>query len=502
MSYQYTVTERRRRTANTGGYGHSGHRSAFGYWVPLVVTVTAAAIGVAAWVWSERRDDEEEASEEEHYQGGVPPPGYASMSGALPAGPPPPGGYQGPPGAGPEGFQGPMMPGPNQPGGFQGYPPPPGFPGQGPDGYREAGGEYYASRSTAEEQQVETGFVARMSSALGFGRSTTPSQPLIRGDSVQQPYDWANKPFASGVAAAGAMVGAAISSIRGDGGDGYEDHERWSEEVEQRETDRDVKQGIKRRGTADEFFSGDVEVPRESSIARQKRKTVAVVVSAAGLGSDGDVDHASILSHLPEYVDPDTTRIFVLIYAPELKTHPLSHRRPSQSMTSSFSNISQAEAHTPAQTPGDFPSGTPDDGILAQVDPKPVEDGFSAYKALRDQALTIVDRETMILPFTSSKGHKHILRSLAPELVYIQESLCGADGELVSELSGWVRQTVVVIGDEGGHGGLVDTDDESVTHKHEIWWQKEERTGLGKRVGVVESLKIGEDWQRRINDRD
>ncbi|KAK4938307.1 hypothetical protein LTR10_021191 [Elasticomyces elasticus] len=498
MSYQYTVTERRRRATNTGGYGYSGSRSTFGYWVPLALTVTAATIGLAAWVWSERRDDEEDSYEEEQFQGGMPPPGSASMSGALPTGPPPPGGFQGPPGPGPEGFPGPsMMPGPNQPGGFQGPPPPGGFPGPGAGGYREGGTDFRTSRSTAVEEQQESGLVARMSSALGMGRSTTPSQ-----GGTNQAYDWANKPFASGVAAAGAMVGAAISSLKGDG-EGYEDHERWSEEVEQRDNDREVKQGIRRRGTADEFFSGDIDIPKSSSMARQKRKTVAVVVSAVGIGADGRSDfgdHASILSHLPEYVDLDTTRVFVLIYAPDLKSYPMTPRRPSQSMTSSFSNISQADAHTPAQTPGEFPSGG-EDGILAQVDPRPVDEPIS-YKVLHDQAVVLVDRETMILPFTSSRGHKHILRSLAPELVYIQESLCGPDGDLVSELSGWVRQTVVVIGDEGGHGGLVDTDDESVTHKPETWWQKEERTGLGKRVTVVESLKIGEDWVRRVNDRD
>jgi O-acetyl-ADP-ribose deacetylase (regulator of RNase III) len=88
------------------------------------------------------------------------------------------------------------------------------------------------------------------------------------------------------------MVGAAISTLSGGGGEGYEDHERWSEEAEQRDNDRQIKQGIKRRGTADEFFSGSVELARSASIASRKRKTVAVVVSAVG-DADGDVgDHA------------------------------------------------------------------------------------------------------------------------------------------------------------------------------------------------------------------
>ncbi|KIX07397.1 uncharacterized protein Z518_02050 [Rhinocladiella mackenziei CBS 650.93] len=495
MSYQYTVTERRRRTATSKS---SSNRSTFGFWVPLVLTVTAATIGIAAWVWSERRDDEEESSDEEHYPGGVPPPGYASMSGALPAQPmqPPPGGF--PP-------QGSMMPGPPQPGGLQGPPPPGGFQGPPPTGFPDDGGQWRSARSTAVERQEETGLVARMSSALGFGRSATPPNDQTQG--ANQSYDWANKPFSSGVAAAGAMFSTAINSLSGGDREAFEDQERWSEEAEQRDNDRDIKHGIRRRGTADEFFSGNVDMPKTASISSRKQKTVAIVVSAVGLEADGETDvgqHASILAHLPEYIDPDLTRVFVLIYAPDLKTHPLSPvaaRRPSQSMTSSFSNISQTDAHTPAQTPGDFPSGT-DEGILSHVEPNPIDDSSSLYKTLYNQAMAIVDRDNMILPYTTPNGHKHILRSLAPEVVYIQESLCGRDGEIVSDLSGWVRQTVVVIGDEGGHGGLIDTDDESVTKKPETWWQKEERTGLGKRVAVVESLKIGEDWQRRVNDQD
>ena len=217
----------------------------------------------------------------------------------------------------------------------------------------------------------------------------------------------------------------------------------------------------------------------------------------------------SVLSHLPDYISPESTRVFVLIYAPDLKVHPLSTAagsaapsRPSQSMASSFSNISQTDAHTPAVTPGEFPQ----DGILTNVDPNPINESSTLFKTLYNQAVPIVDRDTMVIPFTSPSGHKHILRSLAPEVVYIQESLCGRDGEIISELSGWVKQTVIVIGDEGGHGGLIDTDDEGGAvrgaKRGEKWWQKEERTGVGRRVGVVESLKVGEDWERRINEKD
>lgn len=277
MSYQYNVNERRRRATNSGGYGYSGSRSTFGYWVPLTLTVTAAAIGVAAWIWSERRDDEDYPSEDEHYPAGVPPPGYASMSGGLPVQSQQSTGFQGPP-PDVQGYQGPAGPGPTQPGGFggpqvsQGFQPPPGT------GFPDAGAEYRSSRSV--QRQEDGGFVARVSSAFGFGRASSPA-----------PNDWASKTFAAGaagVAAAGAMVGGAINSFTGSGS--YEDHERWSEEAAQRDNDEEIKQGIKRRGTAEEFFSGSVPLPKSASIGNSKRKTVVVVVSAVETESHGSGD--------------------------------------------------------------------------------------------------------------------------------------------------------------------------------------------------------------------
>ncbi|ETN46314.1 uncharacterized protein HMPREF1541_00498 [Cyphellophora europaea CBS 101466] len=505
MSYQYTVTERRRRTA-TNSYGATSNRTTLGYWVPLVLTVGAAVVGIAAWVWSERSEDDD--SDAEHYAGGVPPPGYASMSGGMPPGPGPMGMQNAP--------QGPGMPGPPQAGGFQdggyppGPPPPGGWQGPPPPGARgewESTDMYGASRSTnIHTQEQDTGLVARMSSALGINRSASPAA---------QSFGWAGQQVAAGFAAAGAMVGGALSGMRdGDQGE-YRDHERWSEEAEQQE--EEVKQGIRRRGTADEYFSGQVDIPKQAREYTRKRKTVAIVVSAVDdRGVDADLGyHASILAHLPEYIDAETTRVFVLIYAPNLRVHPLSTisqtnkpARSSQSMASSFSNISTTDAHTPAQTPGDFPGEHDQDngGILSSVEPKPLEDVSPLFKTLYNQGQAIVEHETMILPFTSPQGHRNILKSLGPEVVYIQESLCGREGELVGDLSGWVRQIVVVIGDEGGAGGLIDTDDETARRRDKEggteWWMREERTGLGKRVSVVEGVKVGDDWKRRINEVD
>ncbi len=268
MSYSYERVDRRRRTTGGGGYGASSRRSTLGYWVPLVMTVTVATIGLAAWIWSERQDDEDENSDQEKPPSTVPPPGYASMSGGLPPGP------------GPAGFQGPPPSAPMGPGGFEGPPMPPPEPGY------EGG-----ARSTgAEPQMPDDGtLMSKMSGAL----KRTPSP--------QQSYDWASKKVAAGVAAAGAMVGGALTTIREGSQDDYEDHERWSEEADSRDkSGKEVKRGLKRRGTADDYFSGSVEMPKTAILKSRKRKNVAVVVSAVEIGSDGigEVDqHAVSYDH-------------------------------------------------------------------------------------------------------------------------------------------------------------------------------------------------------------
>lgn len=107
------------------------------------------------------------------------------------------------------------------------------------------------------------------------------------------------------------------------------------------------------------------------------------------------------------------------------------------------------------------------------------------------------------MPFSTRTGHVHLIRHLSPDLVYIQESLTGNEGDAVHHISGWVRQVVVVVGDEGGRGGLIDSDDESALgEKSEKWWQKEGVTGLGKRIDVVDVLRTGDDWRRRVSGQD
>lgn len=110
----------------------------------------------------------------------------------------------------------------------------------------------------------------------------------------------------------------------------------------------------------------------------------------------------------------------------------------------------------------------------------------------------------MILPFTTPTGHIHLLRHLAPDYVYLQESLAGDNGDAISHLQSWLRQDVVlVVGADGGHGGLADSEDENASAGGpEQWWEREDRVGRGRGVVVVEGLHVGDDWARRVDGRE
>ena len=231
MSYSYERVDRRRSS-----YGSSSRRTTFGYWLPLAVTVTAATIGIAAWIWSERKDEDDD------YDDGRPPYG----------GPPPPqGSYQGPSqGPPPPGWQGP-------PTMDSGYPGPPGVPGP-------SQGSYGPPDSRGQDlPPQDQGYQAVM---------TQISSAIRRTPSPQQLFDAASRRAAAGMAAAGAAVGGALSSIREEDKD-YEDHSRWSEEADTR---------------ASTTMAGGAG----SSKSQRKRKTVAIVVSADEYGATSQVEDA------------------------------------------------------------------------------------------------------------------------------------------------------------------------------------------------------------------
>ncbi|KAI2642328.1 hypothetical protein GGS21DRAFT_502089 [Xylaria nigripes] len=303
------------------------------------------------------------------------------------------------------------------------------------------------------------------------GWSSQMSGALRRTPSPQQFFSNAGKTVAAGVAGVGAAVGSALAAIREEDRNAYADHETWSEEAEARK-----------------------EKPSAKSSARPQgpRKTVVLVVSADMGADDSDGDgfreHASILSHIPKNTDLSKIQLFVLIYAPGIKEASAEATGTNQpgSLGSSFSSI----GHDQAQMSGEESKSS----LLA------ANSANSAFNAAYSQALTLVEKETMVMPFTTPAGYTHMLRHLEPEVVYLQASLAGENGRLVTQLQSWLRHDVIlIVGADGGHGGLVDSESDTEHHeKREFWWQKEERVGRGRGVVVVDSLRVGDDWGRRV----
>ena len=107
------------------------------------------------------------------------------------------------------------------------------------------------------------------------------SGALRRTPSPQQIIDGASRTVQAGVAAAGAAVGGALSSIREEDKTEYEDHSRWSEEAETR---HDISTSQGGSGSRDAASAGQSTLGRQGGPIKpslnDKRKSVAIVVSA------------------------------------------------------------------------------------------------------------------------------------------------------------------------------------------------------------------------------
>ncbi|KAK3314772.1 hypothetical protein B0H66DRAFT_563623 [Apodospora peruviana] len=413
--------------------GSSRRRGVWSHWVPLVLTVTVATVGVAAWIWNQRKEDRPEEAEAEaaayqdlDYENADygDNPAYGASGDNNSAKPPSFGGAPGEPGYG----------------------------------------------TTAPQPAPDA-------SAAGWGAQM--SGALRRTPSPQQFLDSAKRTVTAGVTAAGAAVGTALAAIREEDKTAYADHETWSEEAD-----------------AKKDKTGATSSQSKDKDAHKRRKKVAIVISADNhlddADSDGYHEHATILSHIPRQNDFSKVKLYVLIYAPNLKDTAMdtSSNLPPPSLSSSFSAIEHAQA----QTPGDETKN-------------PLAAGSSSDPALNTvyaQAQSLVEKDSMVLTFTSPNGHVHILRHIQPEIVYLQESLAGENGEAVTQLQSWLKHDVIlVVGAESGHGGLADSESEAEKPgKAEVWWQKEERVGRGRGVVVVDGMRVHDDWGRRVQGKD
>jgi hypothetical protein len=118
---------------------------------------------------------------------------------------------------------------------------------------------------------------------------------LRRTPSPQQIFDSASKRVAAGMAAAGAVVGGALTSIRDEGRGDFEDHSRWTEEANNRAND-----GAGSQGAGPAIMSGALPPgvsPTTQSTTGKKRKTVAIVVSSVTSGGEHGTLEGDISGH-------------------------------------------------------------------------------------------------------------------------------------------------------------------------------------------------------------
>ncbi|KAL2265171.1 hypothetical protein VTJ83DRAFT_6271 [Remersonia thermophila] len=305
-------------------------------------------------------------------------------------------------------------------------------------------------------------------------------------------FDTARRTVAAGMTAAGAAMGTALAAIREEDKTAYADHETWSEEADAKK-DRAAAEAAEAVAAAS---AAPASQARDKDAAGKRRKKVAIVVSADarldGFDTDGFHEHASILSHIPSQLDHSKFKLYVLIYAPHLKEAGLetSTNLPPPSLSSSFSNIDPAQALASEEARSPLVSASTSDPV---------------YNAIYAQAQSLVEKDSLILTFTSPNGHAHILRHIQPEIVYLQESLAGDNGSVVSALQAWMRHDVIlVVGAESGDGGLADSDSESEKpgKEKELWWHREDRVGRGRGVVVVDGVKVQDDWARRVLGRE
>lgn len=239
------------------GSSRSRH-GVWGHWVPLVLTLTVATAGVAAWAWSQRKDAD---NDNDHDEPGL---DYDNADyGDNPA-------Y----------------------GSSRDYRPP-----QGPGGPVQLNDDSYSQGVQTQGDPSQPGWSARMSGAL----RRTPSP--------QQLFDSAGKTVAAGAAAAGAVMGKALASIR-------EEDQRnpWSEEA-------------------------DAKKDRSAPTSGKRRRTVVIIVSADTQAADTDEDgfheHAVspvmhldgifilTLSQVHTFSYPSTKRLFRdKALRPHLRTRP------------------------------------------------------------------------------------------------------------------------------------------------------------------------------------
>ncbi|KAF1835863.1 hypothetical protein BDW02DRAFT_522345 [Decorospora gaudefroyi] len=424
----------------------SRNRSALGFYVPLILTVTVATAGLAAWVWSAREDSQDYSSDDDLSYGEDS--SHDKRQGKAPVG-------------------------------------------------RDAPG---LSAGTADDGTL-------LGRAHGVIRRTPSPQQLFDTVSKKTAAGWAAAGAAAGAALASIREEDKDEAFGDHSRWSEEAAIRRSVEAQSRDSNAAVDTQAKSFAASVRKAEGSgstrgkrktvvLVVSAESAMDRREEEE-----------EDGRYheENATILSLLPQ-TDFSQTKLFILIFSPSLRSRPQSRaasRTGSSSLGDSYSAIS-----TPARTPGEELQAI--DPMVFTPAPSTHVGENTLYNTLHAQALRLVEDPAMVMPFSTPTGFVHMLRHIGPELVYVVDALSGVNGTNIEDIKRWVGQTIVVVGGDGtGLGGLVDTDDEGPVQKdrhseHGVpkWWQVTDMVGLGKGVEVVDASRLSDDYERRIGGRE
>ncbi|KAL1651569.1 hypothetical protein SLS61_005522 [Didymella pomorum] len=438
MSFNYDRYDRRQPATRT--------RSTFGYWVPLVLTVTVATAGLAAWVWSERRDDEDESSEDDNLS-------YGEES----------------------------------------------------DRKTPRNAHNNNAPLNRDSTGLSQGVVGQddlMSRVQGVIRRTPSPQQVFDTVSKKTAAGWA----AAGAALASIREEDKDDAYGDHSRWSEEAAIRRNVEAQSAQSNSAVDEQARAFAASVRGSGSNTGGKRKTVVLVVSAESL---MDAHDDDGSYRSENATILSHLPD-TDFSKTRLFVLIYSPTLRSRPGSRsasRDRSSPLGSSYSAIS-TPARTPGEELTSI-DPQPDHQVYTPALSARSSDTL-LWNTLHSQALRLVENQAMVMPFSTPSGFVHMLRHLGPELVYVVDALSGVEGRNVEDVKRWVGQTVVVVGSDGtGLGGLVDTDDEAPRgkgkgseHHERKWWESADMVGLGKGVEVVDASRFEDDFERRVGGRE
>ncbi|KAF1952213.1 hypothetical protein CC80DRAFT_452870 [Byssothecium circinans] len=423
----------------------SSRRSTFGYWVPLIFTVTVATAGVAAWVWSERRDDDESDDADLSY---------------------------------------------------------------GEDGYHKMPGPGPRSHDSVSQGMVRDGDgddEGLMSRVQGVMRRTPSPQQFFDTVSKKTAAGFAAAGAAAGAALA--SIREEDRDAYADHNRWTEEAE-MRRQVDARSQQSRTAVDSQAKSFAASVKSGPPAQGKRKTVAIvvSAESLTDVPHEEDGSGSYRS-ENLTILSHLPD-TDFSRTQLFVLIFSPTLRSRPNS-RIGTTSLNSSYSAISTPartpgeelqtiEPHAAEETVyTPTYSARSSDNVLwntlhaqalrlvenpAMVMPFTTPTGHvHMLRHLSPDLVYVVDA----LSGTSGRNIEDLSRWVKQTVVVV-----GSDG---TGLGGLV--------DTDDESALGKDKSEHAGHGNR-WWENTDLVGLGKGVEVVDASRLTDDYERRVSGRE